>query len=71
MDFKTNSNQKFETILTSQNKSSFGLHTAVHFITCIFTVDHLITATEVGDAASIFALELPWFAQGHCKDNFE
>ena len=41
--------------------------TAVHFIACVFTVDHLVTAAEVGDAASVFALELSYFAQGHCR----
>lgn len=41
--------------------------TAVHFITSILTVDHLVTAAVVGDTASIFALELSHFAQGHCR----
>lgn len=38
---------------------------AVHFITCILTVDHLVTAAEVGDTTSIFALKLSHFAQRH------
>lgn len=43
---------------------------AVHFITGVFTVDHLVTAAEVGDAASIFALELSNFAQRHVAGQF-
>lgn len=43
------------------------LLTTVHLITSIFTVDHLVTAAVVGDAASVFALELSYFAQGHCR----
>lgn len=42
-----------------------GLLTAVHFITGVLAVDHLVTAAEVGDATAVFALELSWFAQGH------
>lgn len=42
-----------------------GLLTAVHFITGVLTVDHLVTTAEVGDTTAVFALELSWFAQGH------
>lgn len=42
--------------------------TAVHFIAGVLAVDHLVTTAEVGDAASIFALELSWLAQGHCRE---
>lgn len=43
--------------------------TAVHFVAGVLAVDHLVTAAEVGDAASVFALELSWFAQGHCGED--
>lgn len=43
-----------------------GLLTAVHLITSVLTVDHLVTAAVVRNTASIFALELSQFAQGHC-----
>lgn len=43
------------------------LLTAVHFITGVLAIDHLVTAAEVRDAASVFALELSWFAEGHCQ----
>lgn len=42
--------------------------TAVHFVAGVLAVDHLVTAAEVGDAASVFALELSWLAQGHCRE---
>lgn len=61
----TNSQEIFPCVLCPYE--SGRLLTTVHFITCIFTVDHLVTAAVVGDAASIFALELSCFAQGHCR----
>lgn len=42
--------------------------TAVLFITSILTVDHLVTAAVIGDAAAVFALKLSRFAQGHCGE---
>lgn len=39
--------------------------TAVHLITGVLTVRHLITATRVGDAGTVFALELRSAAQSH------
>lgn len=41
--------------------------TAVHLITGVLTVDHLVTAAGVGDAASVSTLELSGFAQGHWR----
>lgn len=41
--------------------------TAVHLIAGVLAVDHLVAAAEVGDAAAVFALELPRFAQGHWR----
>lgn len=43
---------------------------AVHFIARILAVDHLVTAAVVGDAASIFALELSCFAKCHVAGQF-
>lgn len=42
--------------------------TAVHFVAGVLAVDHLVTAAEVGDAASVSALELSRFAQGHWRE---
>lgn len=39
--------------------------TAVHLITGVLTVRHLITATRVSDAGTVFALELCSAAQSH------
>jgi len=66
--FKRNFLQTFPPVRTENTVEKYsGLHTAVHFITCVPTVDHLVTTAVVGDTASIFALELPCFAQCHCK----
>lgn len=47
------------------------LRTTVHLIAGVLTVDHLITAAVVGDAGSVFALELSYFTQSHCKHKQE
>lgn len=39
--------------------------TAIHFITGILTVYHLVTAARVGDAGTVLTLELRRIAQGH------
>lgn len=51
-----------------ENANAAGPLTAVHLVAGILAVDHLVTAAVVGDAASVFALELSWFAQGHCRE---
>lgn len=61
-----------DTAVTSRIKILFNITmkrslTAVHFIAGILTVDHLVTAAEVRDAASVFTLEFSHFAQSHWK----
>lgn len=51
-----------------ENADAAGPLTAVHLVAGVLAVDHLVTAAVVGDAASVFALELSYFAQGHCRE---
>lgn len=55
----------FTFVLVKPAHSLLRLLTAVHFITGVLAVDHLVTAAEVGDTTAVLALELSWFAQGH------